>query len=192
MLQLAIPHPSAKFLLQDIAYLHLQILNLVTHDFTSTGIDWLLRLKATTLFYCIRRLVLWTTGWFETSKIKWVYAKTTLVLLLGSEMLWTTSADITPSAAHDELCINLPSGIFLSASFSSFQACISGSGYRPHSWLLRRRLVPSRGTVLICVFPSPFSFPNSSMTYIETKQKTKERIPVFRVPLYRDDCLHRQ
>ena len=60
----------------------------------------MLRLKATTLFYCIRRLVLWTTGWFETSKIKWVYAKTTLVLLLGSEMLWTTSADITPSAAH--------------------------------------------------------------------------------------------
>ena len=30
-------------------------------------------------------------------------------------MLWTTLADISPSAAHDELCTNLPSGIFLSA-----------------------------------------------------------------------------
>ena len=29
-------------------------------------------------------------------------------------MLRTTFADISPSAAHDELCINLPSGVFLS------------------------------------------------------------------------------
>ena len=58
--------------------------------------------------------------------------QTTLGLLHGSGILWTTPriywccahlADISPSAAHDELCINLPSGIYLSASFSSFQAC---------------------------------------------------------------------
>jgi len=63
-----------------------------------------------------------------------------------------TLADISPSAAHDELCINLPSGIYLSASFSSFQACILAQGIVPTAGCCVG--VGSRhvGTVLFCSF----------------------------------------
>ena len=94
------------------------------------------------------------------------------------------------ASAHDELCINLPSGIFLSASFSSFQACISGSGYRPHSWLLHRRWVPSCGDREIFLLPTPFSCLDLSMTYTEPRYG-KVRITVLHSPLYRDGCLLR-
>ena len=50
------------------------------------------------------------------------------------------------ASAHDELCINLPSGGFLSLRvFPPFKLVLFGSGYRPRTWLLRRRLVPSCG-----------------------------------------------
>ena len=63
-----------------------------------------------------------------------------------------TLADITPSAAHDELCINLPSGIYLSALFSSFQACILAQGIVPAAGCCVG--VGSRhvGTVFFCSF----------------------------------------
>lgn len=52
-----------------------------------------------------------------------------------------------------ELCINLPSGGFLSLRvFPPFKLVLLGSGYRPRSWLLRRRLVPSCGDRVFRVF----------------------------------------
>ena len=52
-----------------------------------------------------------------------------------------------------ELCINLPSGGFSEpACGSSFLSLYFGSGYRPRSWLLRRRLVPSCGDRSISFF----------------------------------------
>ena len=41
-------------------------------------------------------------------------------------MLWTILSGISLPVRMTELCINLPSGGFLSASFSSFQACSFG------------------------------------------------------------------
>jgi hypothetical protein len=55
-----------------------------------------------------------------------------------------------------ELCTNLPSGIYLSLRvFPPFKLVLFGSGYRPRSWLLRRRWVPSWG--------GPFSADASSI-----------------------------
>jgi hypothetical protein len=79
----------------------------------------------------------------QISKIKWVYAKTTLSSPNGG-MLWTILSGISLPVRMTEFCeialrqfserILLLSSLFFLAQW-----------YRPRSWLLRRRLVLSCG-----------------------------------------------
>ena len=118
-----------------------------------------------TLIYCCMQMVLWTTDWFDNQQWKKGICETHSCFAGRQDAMdhpfWHIAA-----RAHDELCINLPSGGFwvrvrflLSSLFwlsASSPQLAAASAIGPVMW----------GPCYF-VFLTPFSCLDLSMTYIE-------------------------